>query len=103
MIKILPAAEGSGEFLLYDGETLCGKGTAEYGDALRILSVEAPDDLLKEGMIRALLNAGRMREIPTAVCGNEALFPLLRRLEFVPCDEGMRVDIAEFFFKGCKK
>ena len=103
MIKILPAAEGSGEFLLYDGDTVCGRGVAEYGEVLRILSVEAPDELLKEGMIRALLNAGRMREISTAVCGNEALYPLLRRLEFTPCQEGMQVDIPAFFFKGCKK
>lgn len=102
MIKILPVAGKDGEFVLLDGEEACGRATAEFGDEVRLLEVEAPDALLMEGMVRAVLNAGRVREIRRAVCQNEALFPMLRHLEFTPCDEGMQVDIAEFFFRGCK-
>lgn len=101
MIRILPDAAEEGRFLLYDGETVCGSAEAVFGDRVQILSAEAPDELLAEGLVRAVLNAGRLREIPTAFCVNEVLFPLLRRLEFTPGQEGLEVDIAEFFFRGC--
>ena len=102
MIRILPDAEREGEYILWDGDVACGKACAHFDDRVHLLSVEAPDALLAEGMVRAVLNAGRVREIETAVCGNEALFPLLKHLEFVPCEEGMTVSIPDFFFRGCK-
>ncbi len=102
MIRILPNAERDGEYILWDGDEACGKALAQFDDRVHILSVEAPDALLAEGMVRAVLNAGRVREIEQAVCANEALFPLLRHLEFTPCDEGMTVSIPDFFFRGCK-
>ncbi len=102
MIRILPNAERDGEYILWDGDTACGKATVRFDDRVHLLSVEAPDALLAEGMVRAVLNAGRIREIEWAVCANEALFPLLRHLEFLPCEEGMTVSIPDFFFRGCK-
>ena len=102
MIKILPVAGKDGEFVLLDGEKACGKAVAQFGECVYLLSVEAPDALLAEGMVRAVLNAGRVREIARAVCANEELYPLLKHLEFTPCDEGMEVDIRDFFFRGCK-
>lgn len=102
MIRILPNAEQEGEYLLWDGDEVCGKARARFDECVHILSVEAPDTLLEEGMVRAVLNAGRVREIERAVCANETLFPLLRHLEFTPCDEGMTVSIPDFFFRGCK-
>ena len=102
MIRILPSADCEGEYILWDGDEACGKAQARFDDRVHILSVEAPDTLLIEGMVRAVLNAGRIREIEWAVCENEALFPILRHLEFVPCEEGMTVSIPNFFFRGCK-
>ncbi len=102
MIRILPADNKEGEYILWDGDTACGKATATFDGCVRLLTVEAPDALLMEGMVRAVLNAGRIREIERAVCVNEELFPLLKRLEFTPCDEGMEVSIPDFFFRGCK-
>ncbi len=102
MIRILPNAERDGEYILWDGDVACGKALARFDDRVHILSVEAPDALLAEGMVRAVLNAGRVRELACAVCANEELFPLLRHLEFTPCDEGMTVSIPDFFFRGCQ-
>ena len=102
MIRILPNAECEGEYILWDGDVACGKATARFDDRVHLLTVEAPDALLSEGMVRAVLNAGRVREIEWAVCANESLFPLLRHLEFVPSEEGMTVNIPDFFFRGCK-
>ena len=102
MIKILPVAGKEGEFVLLDGEEACGRAKATFGEEVLIEEIEAPDALLMEGMVRAVLNAGRVREIRRAVCANETLFPILKHLEFTPCDEGMQVDIMEFFFRGCK-
>ena len=102
MIRILPADNKDGEYILWDGDVACGKATATFDGCVRLLTVEAPDTLLAEGMVRAVLNAGRVREIERAVCANEALYPLLRHLEFTLCDEGMEVSIPDFFFRGCK-
>ena len=102
MIRILPAVDKDGEFVLWDGEEACGVARAAFDEKVHILSVEAPDTLLAEGMVRAVLNAGRIREIETAVCAEPTLFPLLKRLEFTPCDEGMTVNIPDFFFRGCR-
>lgn len=102
MIRILPDVENEKKLILFDGDQPCG--SAEWmqdGDKLRILSVEAPDELLAEGMVRAVLNAGRVREIVTAVCGKEELYPILQKLEFQETENGMEVDIADFFFRGC--
>ena len=99
MIRILP--DGEDTFVLLDGDTPCGSAKVAWGETLHILSVEAPDDLLREGMIRSVLNSGRVRGIPVAVCTDERLYPLLRHLEFFSAEEGMAVDIAAFFGKGC--
>ena len=68
MIRILPNAERDGEYVLWDGDVACGKALARFDDRVHILSVEAPDALLAEGMVRAVLNAGRVREIERCVC-----------------------------------
>jgi hypothetical protein len=73
-----------------------------FGDELTLLSVDAPDAVFAEGLVRAVLNAGRERGIKRAVCHEPTLFELLDRLEFSVTEEGRAVDIPAFFARGCR-
>lgn len=101
MIRILPAADNPGVYELLEGDTRIGEARATFDEQVHLLSVQAPDDLLAEGLVRAVLNAGRVREIPVGVCENPQLFSLLARLEFSQTDGRMVVDIPTFFGTGC--
>lgn len=100
MIRITHAVEG--EFVLLDGDKPTGGARAVFGDELTLLSVDAPDAVFAEGLVRAVLNAGRERRLDRAVCREPALFSLLDRLAFSATDEGRAVDIAAFFARGCR-
>lgn len=99
MIRISSDADGA--FTLFDGDKPCGSARAAFGEELTLLSVDAPDAVLGEGLVRAVLNAGRARGIARAVCDNAALFPLLDKLTFAVTPAGRAVDIAAFFSRGC--
>lgn len=99
MIRITHAAEGV--FTLFDGDKPCGGARAAFGEEVTLQSVDAPDDVFAEGLVRAALNVGRERGIACAVCGETALFPLLDRLRFEVTENGRAVDIAAFFARGC--
>ncbi len=71
------------------------------GDTVEILHVQSQEPLMKEGLIRAVLNTGDCRGAVKGLCRAEALQPLLRRLEFVPAEEGWTVSIAAFFHGEC--
>lgn len=100
MIRITHAVEGT--FVLLDGEQPVGGARAVFGDELTLLSVDAPDAVFAEGLVRAVLNAGRERGLKRAVCHEPTLFELLDRLEFSVAEEGRAVDIPAFFARGCR-
>lgn len=93
--------DGKGGFTLLDREEPCGGAVAVFGEELTLLSVDAPDDVLAEGLVRAALNAGRERCIARAVCSEPTLFSLLDKLRFQVTENGRAVDIAAFFARGC--
>ncbi len=99
MIRI--THDGDGGFTLWDGAVSCGSARATFGDTMELLTADAPDDALAEGLVRAALNAGRERGCVWATCRNAALFLLLDRLAFEQTAEGRAVDIPAFFARGC--
>lgn len=99
MIRI--THDGEGGFTLWDGEVSCGGARATFGDTVELLSVEASENVLSEGLVRAVLNVGREHGCVWAVCQNAALFPLLDGLAFEETADGRAVDIPAFFARGC--
>lgn len=71
------------------------------GDTVEVLHAESAEPLLVEGLIRAVLNTGDCRGASIGLCRNVALEPLLRRLEFLPSEEGWTVSIEAFFHGDC--
>ena len=113
MITILPAdeaflqsvsaPEGTDAMVLRD-ETGAVSGYALFrmaGDTVEVLHVESQEALLVDGLIRSVLNTGDCRGAVTGLCHDEALAPILRRLEFEPVDGVYAVSIAKFFRGEC--
>ncbi|MBQ8751898.1 MAG: hypothetical protein IJZ13_02205 [Clostridia bacterium] len=71
------------------------------GDTVELLTVTAEEPLLVDGLIRSVLNVGDFRGATTGLCRDERLSLTLRRLEFVPGDEGHTVSLAHFFRGEC--
>ena len=113
MITILPAAEadlvllgvpaGQEAMVLREGDgRVTGHATFTVtGDTVELLSVTAEEPLLVDGLIRAVLNVGDFRGAKTGLCRVESLALTLRRLEFVPGEEGYTVSLAHFFRGEC--
>lgn len=99
MIRI--THDGEGAFTLWDGDVACGHAQAHFGETVELLAVTAPDDLLAEGLVRAVLNAGRERGLLWAFCCEDTLFPLLQRLRFMAKGTQYAVDIPAFFARRC--
>lgn len=68
-------------------------------------TLETDDELLAEGLLRAVLNVARNRELPLAVCEDDCFPALLSRLGFAKTEEGAAVDVISFFHPccGCQK
>ncbi len=114
MITILPAdkaflesiaaPEGTDAMVLRDADgTVTGHGLFRVeGQAIEVLAVEADEPLMREGLVRSILNTGDCRGATEGVCRQEGLVPVVRRLEFAPDEEGVwRVSIAQFFRGEC--
>lgn len=71
------------------------------GSVVEVLSVVAQEPIMLEGLVRAVLNTGDCRGAELALCRDEALAPVLRRLEFQPGEEGWKVSIHAFFHGEC--
>lgn len=73
------------------------------GDTAELLSVHTDEPLMKEGLIRSVLNAGDCRGAVVGLCRNEALFPIIKRLEFGETAAGVyTVSIPNFLYGECK-
>ena len=72
------------------------------GTVIELLSVQAEEPLLVDGLIRSVLNTGDCRGAATGLCRDEGLASILRRLEFEPVEEGYTVSIAKFFRGECR-
>lgn len=71
------------------------------GDAVEVLNVETDEPLMKDGLVRSVLNAGDVRGAVTGICRAEELAPILQRLEFVRKDGVWSLSIEAFFRAGC--
>ena len=72
------------------------------GDTVEVLSVHTDEPLMTEGLIRSVLNTGDCRGAVTGLCRNEALIPVLKRLEFTETDGVYTVSIPDFLYGECK-
>ena len=73
-----------------------------YGDTVEVLSVQTDEPLMTEGLIRSVLNTGDCRGAKTGLCRIEELASLLKRLEFIPQEDGYTVSIQAFLYGECK-
>ena len=72
------------------------------GDTVEVLSVHTDEPMMTEGLIRSVLNTGDCRGAVTGLCRNEALAPILKRLEFTRNDDAYTVSIHSFLYGECK-
>ena len=112
MITITPADEayrrdaglgsGTDAMLLREGGAITGRALFRMnGDEIEILAVECDEPLMKDGLIRSVLNTGDCRGAVTGVCRIGELGAVLRGLEFREKDGVWRVSIEDFFRAGC--
>ena len=114
MITILPADEaflqsvdapvGADAMVLRDSDGTVD-GYALFcvdGDAVEILAVDTALPMMCEGLIRSVLNTGDCRGAVRGVCRDNALVPILRRLEFEEDNGVWTVSIEKFFRGECK-
>ena len=85
-----------------DGTVLGHALFAVAGETVEVLSVHTDVPLMAEGLIRSVLNTGDCRGAKAGLCRDEALAPLLKRLEFVPGEDGYTVSIQAFLYGECK-
>lgn len=112
MITILPAdkaflesvcapAQAEGMVLRdSDGQVFGHALFCVQGEQVEILSVQTEEPLLREGLIRSVLNVGDCRGAKTGLCRIDAFEPLLRRLEFEKTDAGDWCVSIDAFFRG---
>ena len=79
-----------------------GYGVTVDGDAVEILAVDTALPMMCEGLIRSVLNTGDCRGAVRGVCRDNALVPILRRLEFEEDNGVWTVSIEKFFRGECK-
>lgn len=75
---------------------------AVEGDTVRLFRLWTDDSALQDGILRAVLNAGYLAGATRAVCEHESLEPLLHSEGFGTSEEGMTVDLTEFFSRPCR-
>ena len=102
-LESVAAPAGTDAMVLRDSDgTVFGHALfAVHGDIVEILHVQSEEPLMKEGLIRAVLNTGDCRGAVTGLCRVKALQPLLKRLEFAPAEDGWTVSIDAFFHGDC--
>ena len=73
----------------------------ESGQA-ELLLLAAQEEVIREGLVRAALNAAELAGAQTAVCRRPEMTPLLERLGFLREKEGWSVSIPAFFSRTCR-
>ena len=68
---------------------------------VELLLVQAQEELLQEGLLRAALNAAELNGAEEACCRCQELAPLLHRLGFLQGTDCWSVSLKEFFSRGC--
>ncbi len=72
------------------------------GDTVELLAVHTDVPLMTEGLIRAVINAGDCRGAGRAICRDDALAPVLLRLEFELNEGVYAVSVRRFLYGGCR-
>lgn len=103
-LESFSAPAGTDAMVLRDSDgTVLGHALfAVSGETVEILSVQTEEPLMTEGLIRSVLNTGDCRGAKTGLCRIEELAALLKRLEFVPGEDGYTVFIQAFLYGECR-
>ena len=103
-LESVSAPAGTDAMVLRDSDgTVLGHALfAVSGETVEILSVQTEEPLMTEGLIRSVLNTGDCRGAKIGLCRIEELAALLKRLEFVPGEDGYTVSIQAFLYGECK-
>ena len=67
-----------------------------------LLFLSEGEEVLREGLVRAALNAAELAGAREALCHCADMAPLLERLKFLRGEEGWSVSIGEFFSRPCR-
>ncbi len=114
MITILPADEAfylqhnitdpkMRAMVIAGGETISDYILFTLGETeMELLTLQAEDFVLQEGLVRAALNYGFRRDLETAFSINADMDAILRFLRFDDTGERKVVSLGEFFSRGCK-
>lgn len=78
-----------------------GGGVYMISGDLCLLGLWADDSSVRDGLLRAILNAGRLAGARRAFCRAEPLAAFLKSEGFSPSAEGMAVNLADFFARPC--
>lgn len=103
-LQSISAPDGADAMVLRDSDGTVD-GYALFcvdGDAVEILAVDTALPMMCEGLIRSVLNTGDCRGAVRGVCRDNALVPILRRLEFEEDNGVWTVSIEKFFRGECK-
>ena len=72
------------------------------GASAELVSVHTDMPMMTEGLIRAVINTADCRGASAVICREEALIPVLKRLEFEPQDRVYTVSVQQFLYGECK-
>ena len=102
-LESVSAVDGADAMVLRDSDgRITGHGVFRVeGDTIEILSVEAEEPLLVDGIIRSILNTGDCRGAKTGICRLNELAKILCRLEFTEENGLWSVSIEKFFRGEC--
>lgn len=102
-LESISAPAGTDAMVLRDSDDrITGHGLFRVeGDTIEVLSVEAEETLLVDGIIRSILNTGDCRGAKTGICRVAELAKVLRRLEFTEENGLWSVSIENFFRGEC--
>lgn len=114
MITIMPAdkafldsvsaPQGVDAMVLRDGDgTVFGYALfIVKGDTAELIAVQTEEPMMTEGLIRSVINTADCRGAVSVVCSVEALYPVLKRLEFTLQNGAYIVDVHHFLYGECK-
>ncbi|MDD2418600.1 MAG: hypothetical protein PHP68_06135 [Oscillospiraceae bacterium] len=85
-----------------DGKQSLGYVVFElYGRQVVIISLEAADEAITDGLIRAALNLSREKGAASAVCGIKTIYPVLKKIGFNRNGSNLSADINKVLSGKC--
>ena len=98
--NIVPTAEC---MVMTDGDVPAGYVIYRLQNtAVRLLAVHAEEEILKDALVRAAMNASMTQGAESAVCSTKTMEKLMGRLQFTKTDKEWKVSLHEFFCRSCR-